>query len=292
MISSMTGFGRGEVNGNEYMVSVEIRSLNHRFLDVEIRLPKNLQSFDTDVRELINRNLSRGRVSVAVTVRGGEISSGSLTIDKPLAMNYLRLLEGLKQDLNLNGPIQLEQLLALPDIFLFESNDESKSEILKALKKSVNLALEDLKGMRLREGEELCKDLAARIASIDILITNIEKCSKDNAAEIFTKLKNRVAEIANMESLNEGRLEAEVAILAEKADVTEECIRFKSHNTMFMELLDKPSSEGRKLNFLLQEMHREANTIGAKVNDAEVAHWVVEVKEEVEKLREQIQNIE
>jgi len=164
--------------------------------------------------------------------------------------------------------------------------------VLALIDTAVEAAIADLETMRAREGQEIEKDLKFRVKKVDKLVRKIERRARTTSGELLQKLRERVAVLAESESLDDGRLEKEVAILAEKADVTEECIRFKSHNTLFLELIDRPNSEGRKLNFLLQEMHREANTIGAKANDADISHLVVEIKEEVEKLREQVQNIE
>ncbi len=288
----MTGFGRAEVKENGFMVCTEVRSLNHRFLDIEIRLPRNLQACEMDLREIINRNMMRGRVSVAVTVSGSTGAAENLSIDKQLAGTYLRLLEDLRQELKLDNSIELAQLLSLPDIVVFESNGRPDPALLDAVKRCLQGAVDDLKTMRIREGEEICKDIVERINAIDSRISDIQARAQESSAENFAKLQSRIAELTSGSNLDEARLTTEVALLADKADVTEECIRFKSHNTLFVELLEKASSEGRKLNFLLQEMNREANTIGSKANDAQIAHWVVQVKEEVEKLREQIQNIE
>ncbi|MFQ5638115.1 MAG: YicC/YloC family endoribonuclease [bacterium] len=293
MIASMTGFGRGEYKENGFEVLVEIRSLNHRFLDVEIRSPKAVLGFEQEIRELLRSHLSRGRVSATIIIKGRvDEQTNGLVIDKPLAATYMKLLEELKNEVGIDGPIHLEQLLNFPDIITFETSKQADQDIWVPLKTTLELALADLKEMRLREGLELKKDLISRIAAINTIIQKIESCSKDMSSEIFKKLKERVESLVDTGGVDEGRLETEIALLAEKIDVTEECIRFKSHNTLFLELLENGTSEGRKLNFLLQEMHREANTIGAKANDAQIAHLVVEIKEEVEKLREQIQNIE
>lgn len=292
MISSMTGFGRGEMKENGLVLSAEIRSLNHRFLDVEVRMPKNLAGFEREIKELISSQLSRGRVNATISIKGEQAPAANLAVDKTLAATYIKLLNELKNELNLEGSIKLEQLLALPDIITFENPNQIDESILDAVKQVVKLALHDLKGMQQREGEEIEKDLVARINRIDSVVKSIEKHSQSKSQQVFEKLKEKVNSFVDSEFIEAGRLEMEVALLVEKMDVTEECIRFKSHNTVFLELLTNGASEGRKLNFLLQEMHREANTIGAKANDAQIAHWVVEIKEEVEKLREQIQNIE
>ncbi|MFQ5650356.1 MAG: YicC/YloC family endoribonuclease [bacterium] len=292
MVSSMTGFGRGEARHNGFVVLVEIRSLNHRFLDIEVRLPKSLNSCEVEIKELIGSQLSRGRVNATITVKGEQAPAASLTLDKPLATIYMKLLQELRQEFDLDGPIELQQLLSFPDIIAAGNSNELDEDVMGLVKSVVQTAITDLKEMRLREGQEIEKDLHDRIQGIQRLLKHIEARTKETSKAVFQKLRERVEALTDLEVLDEGRLELEVAVLAEKADVTEECIRFKSHATLFLELLEKTSSEGRKLNFLLQEMHREANTIGAKANDAQIAHWVVEIKEEVEKLREQVQNIE
>lgn len=292
MISSMTGFGRGESKHNGMVVSAEIRSLNHRFLDVELRLPKSLCGFERELKGIIGSGLSRGKVNATITIKGEEITSAGLTIDKELAATYIKLLNELKDELNIDDSIKLEQLLNFPDIITVDNSKELDDSVWEAVKAAIELAIDDLRDMRLKEGLEIKNDLESRVAIIEEKIVAIESSSKEKSKEEFGKLKKRVEELASSEIINEGRLEMEIALIAEKADITEECIRFKSHNKFFFDLLKNGKSEGRKLNFLVQEMHREANTIGSKANDASIAHLVVGIKEEVEKLREQIQNIE
>jgi len=292
MIYSMTGFGRGEVREDSFAISAEVRSLNHRFLDIDLRLPKELSIYEYDVRQLISNRLARGRVSLTVTVKGEYTQSARLNVDKPLAARYIGLVRELREEFGLSGEVDIQQLLALPDMVSFEASDSPDEKVSSALKKCVELSLDELLQMRLREGKELKKDLLARVRRTGELLELVQGNSEQNARENFAKLKERIAVLVDSDVLGEERLQMEVAMLAEKADVTEECTRFQSHNKLFTELLANGSSEGRRLNFLLQEMHREANTIGAKANDAQIAHWVVDIKEEVEKLREQVQNIE
>lgn len=292
MIASMTGFGRGESKHNGMVVSAEIRSLNHRFLDVELHLPKSLWAFERELKGIISSGLSRGKVNATIMIKGEEIASVGLTIDKKLATTYIKLLNELKDDLKIDDSIKLEQLLNFPDIITVDTSKELDETVWAAVKTAIELAMVDLKDMRLKEGLEINNDLETRVAAIEDKIVTIESSSKEKSKEEFEKLKKRVEELASAEIINEGRLEMEIALIAEKVDTTEECIRFKSHNKLFLELLKNGKSEGRKLNFLVQEMHREANTIGSKANDASIAHLVVGIKEEVEKLREQIQNIE
>jgi len=292
MISSMTGFGRAETQRNGVVVSIEARSLNHRFLDIEFRMPRNLQVLEGGLRELVGKEVARGRISLTVSCKGNDAASANLSVDKKLAATYLSHLRDLQLDLGVNGDIELQHLLALPDVISFDSNAKPDEEIVLAIEECARAALHDMKAMRLREGEEIRKDLNLRISSMAASLLEIKEISMRDAAEMFQKLKERVASLVTASSVDEGRLETEVALLAEKADVTEECVRFDSHIVLFRELLNHAASEGRKLNFLLQEMHREANTIGSKTNHSAVSHLVVSIKEEVEKLREQIQNIE
>ncbi len=291
MISSMTGFGRGEARLGNVLVSVEVRSLNHRFLDIDVRFPRNLSACEMDIREMVGAQLSRGRVSITVWVRGDR-TVGRLTVDKDLASSYVELLNGLRNDLGIGGDIELQHILNFPDILSSDDSGDVDEAVRGLVKKALEGALQDLKGLRQREGQEIEKDLKSRVNLVNGAVTRIEQHARQTSDVLFTRLSDKVKQLLDSDIADPGRLEMEVAILAEKADVTEECTRFKSHNTLFLELLSNGGSEGRKLNFLLQEMHREANTIGAKANDAQIAHWVVDIKEEVEKLREQIQNIE
>ncbi len=292
MIASMTGFGRAELHEDGLEILVEIRSLNHRFLDIEIRAPKNIQVFEHEIKELIRSRVSRSRVNATITVKGTQKAGLGLSVDKQLAGVYMGLLNELKTGLGLEDPVRLEQLLSFPDIITAEATEQVASDIWNPIKATLELALEDLQKMRIREGVEIEKDLSSRVRRVTGRIEEIEERTAKKSKEEFARLRDRVQKIANADVLDDQRVEMEVALLAEKMDVTEECIRFKSHNTVFLELLGNGVSEGRKLNFLLQEMHREANTIGAKASDTQISHWVVEIKEEVEKLREQIQNIE
>lgn len=292
MVVSMTGFGRGELKKNGVEVTVEIRTLNHRFLDLSLRIPKVLSSYELDIKELIRSHLSRGRVEASINLKSESEEVSGMVIDRPLATTYIRLLREIKEEFGLPDPLQLGHLLNFPDIITVEAEKQPNGEIWDGVKVALERSLEDLTEMRVREGREIKKDLSKRIKIIGTIIGKVEKKSKNRSRIEYDKLHERIKQFAQFEKIDEGRLEAEIALLADRIDVTEECIRFKSHNAYFLELLDNKEIAGRKLNFLLQEMHREANTIGSKSNDSSIAHWVVEIKEEVEKLREQIQNIE
>jgi len=292
MVSSMTGYGRGEVHENGLEVAAEIRTLNHRFLDISLRLPKSLQVYEQDLKEMVRRWLTRGRVNLTVTLKSPDIRDSGLTVDLALARTYVALLEDLRRNLGIDGTVKLEHLLNFPDIFTFSETAEVSDRVWEAVQAAVEKALADLKEMRLREGKEIENDLRHRVQILQEKIQAIESRSPLKVREEMDKLRQKVRELVGNERVEESRLEMEIALLADRVDVTEECTRFRSHNTLFLEALDRPESAGRKLNFLLQEMNREANTIGAKASDAEIAHLVVEIKEEVERLREQVQNIE
>jgi len=293
MISSMTGYGRGEVKRNRREIQVEIRSLNNRFLDVSLRLPRVYTAMEDEVRSLIRSELTRGRINVVVSLKENAVAqNGESFINMEFVSDYLKQLRRLKKKFNLRGKVKLDHILSNPEIFTPETSDEPTDEMLNMLKEAVKIALKNLRRMRQSEGKALGKDLVERIQFLDKWVDDIEALSKDRISNEYNKLRERVQMLIQNTELDEGRLEQEISILASKIDVTEECIRFKSHNKLFLEFLSSDSAVGRKLNFLLQEMTREANTIGSKAYDSEIAHLVVSCKEEVEKLREQVQNIE
>jgi len=293
MIASMTGYGRGDVKRNGKEITVEIRSLNNRFLDISLRLPKTLSFFEDEVRNLIRQHLTRGRVNVVVNVKESQNDKNiDSAINMELAQQYLNQLSALKKQLNLPGKIKLKHLIYFSDIFFAETEDDVSEEAWNDIKSAMISAIEQLKKMRLSEGNELNEDLVKRIKSLDKDIEEIERLANSRMDRERIKLKERIESLNLSGEVDEGRLEMEIAILASRMDVTEECTRMKSHNKMFLDVLTSEETVGRKLNFLLQEMTREANTIGSKACDADVSHLVVNIKEEIEKLREQVQNIE
>ena len=203
-----------------------------------------------------------------------------------------RLLVDLKENLNISGDVKIEHLISLPDLITMEGDEERAEDVWEVAEQAIEIAVKELIKMRKREGQELLKDLNKRLKILDKSIKEIETLSVDRSQIIKTRLFERISELLNTPEVDEGRLEQEVAILAERMDVTEECVRFHSHNKLFLEALTSSEPPGRKLNFILQEMNREANTIGSKANDVDISHIVVLVKEEIEKIREQVQNIE
>jgi uncharacterized protein (TIGR00255 family) len=293
MISSMTGYGRGEVTEGKMTAVAELRSVNNRYFEISARLPRTMTLREGEVRELIRKRFTRGKINVALSISHENSSEIPMRVNKTAAKTYYRLLTDIKKSVNIREKITLNNLLQFQDIIEvseFEKGDEAEWMLVK---KALILALDEAAIMRRREGSELMKDLTNRIRTIDETLTTIERLAKENLPIAKANLEQRVKELAVDQSIVDmKRLEAEFALLVDKLDITEESVRFRSHNKFFLEALRTDEAVGRKLNFLIQEMNREANTIGAKANNSEIAHLVVEVKEELEKIREQLQNIE
>jgi len=292
MIASMTGYGRGEAARKGITVAIELRSVNSRFLEVTTRLPRSLSLRENEVKEIVRKKISRGKVNLLATVEREKNGQLPLAINATAAREYYKLLNKLRKTVKLKETVKLEHLLRFSEVLeqpVLDGADEDEWEVMQ---QALNAALDDLATMRRNEGEELTKDFRARIAAIEKTLSSIEALSKEQVPAERTRLRERIQRILENETIDEGRLEMELAMLADRLDVTEECVRFSSHNKFFIQALADKEPSGRKLNFLIQEMNREANTIGSKSNSSEIAHMVVSVKEELEKIREQLQNIE
>ena len=289
----MTGFGRGEATGEGIVATAEIRSVNNRFLEVSSRLPKEFASRENDIREILRKTLSRGKVSVSVNISRSENDDVAFTVDDELAARYKEALNQVRKSAKIKEAVNLTHMIAFKDeLIRRNTEDESQEEAWKVIAEAVRKAVQNLHEMRHNEGRELSKDLRQRVNSIDNMIGQIEKLSKDQVPEERKRLRERIARLFENDEIDEQRLEMEIVLLADKLDVTEECVRYRSHSKFFAEVVKDREPAGRRLNFLLQEIHREVNTIGSKSNDSRIAHLVVKAKEELEKIREQVQNIE
>jgi uncharacterized protein (TIGR00255 family) len=300
MLISMTGFGRSERtmaiegSGASLTVSVEARSVNSRFIEIAVRLPRTLSERELECRELLRKRLERGKISLNISVDRQGSEDIPLHVNEPVAKAYFKLLDQLRTATGLTAEIQLRDLTAFGDIFTAEEKgtgaDNLEWELAQA---AIDDAIEQLNAMRRSEGGELERDIRARLATMEARSNDIERLSKLAAQDEYDKLKSRILELTkDTQVLAEQRLELEIALIAEHLDITEELVRFRSHVKFFLEAMDGPDAAGRKLNFIMQEMNREVNTMGSKTNSTEVAHHVVYIKEELEKMREQIQNIE
>lgn len=292
MITSMTGFGRGEAESGGIAVSVELRSVNGRYLEVLTRIPRSLALREGDMKEIIRRKILRGKVNLTVIAERGTNGAAPLKVDAPAARAHYRMLNDLRKAVKLRESVKLQHLLQFSEIFEPKEFENTDAKEWEATEKALAEAVDALATMRRKEGQELEKDFRTRLAILSDLTGKVEGLSKDQVPRERTRLRERIAQILEKETIDEGRLEMELALLAERLDVTEECVRFRSHVRFFEQAFASPEPAGRKLNFLVQEMNREINTMGSKSSDTAIAHLVVQAKEELEKIREQLQNIE
>ncbi|HHU69616.1 MAG TPA: YicC family protein [Thermoanaerobacterales bacterium] len=294
MVVSMTGYGRGEASSKYINFQVEIRSINHRYNDIRVRLPVSNIILEEKIKGLIKDTVSRGKVDVHITMEiSGELKERLIYVDSAAIKAYYNAIEGLKYELGLEDKTDLSFLFSLPDVIKIQEPSLEEGEIWDILQMSINEAINNLIEMREKEGKELKNDLTLRINKIDKLINEIDEQSEHVVDYYREKLNNRINEIlGGSYELNHERLEIEVAIMADKCDISEEITRINSHISQFLETLENDEPIGRKLDFILQELNREINTIGSKSNDAKISSYVIQIKSELEKLREQVQNIE
>jgi uncharacterized protein (TIGR00255 family) len=292
MIKSMTGYGKAEVPTESGRIIVEIRSVNHRYGEVSVKLPRSLIALENDVRKSVAERLKRGKIEVYIQQEGVNGAGGLPTINIPLAKAYYDAFVKMKEALGLYDPVPLSLIAAQKDL-LVPGEGVAAAEIPREdILRGVRGAVDSLDEMRLREGRALLDDLQARRESLAGLIARITGRAPAAMAENAVRLKNRVAQLLGEGNVDEGRLAQEIAFMADRCDITEELVRFNSHLQQYDLALSIPEPVGRKLDFLIQELNREVNTIGSKANDGEITSCIVELKAELEKIREQVQNIE
>jgi uncharacterized protein (TIGR00255 family) len=292
-MKSMTGFGKREVLSQGTMVGVEIRSVNHRFCEIMVRLPKTLSSMELDLKEQIKQVCERGRVEVMVTVNGGgSITKKVVQFDRDLARRYIQGLKELQRECQLSGTIDVNAVAGYRDLFSVNEETAPIKDLSKVVAGLTQKALGDLEKMRKKEGTVLQKDLTQRLHAIEGRLHIVQQRIPLSLKASGMRLKARVAKLLEGQSVNMDRVAQEIAMLTERADVTEELTRLHSHVAQFRAALKEKGPVGKRLDFLLQEMGREVNTIGSKANDGEISAEVVELKSELEKIREQVQNIE
>jgi uncharacterized protein (TIGR00255 family) len=292
MVRSMTGFGRGESLADDRRMTVEIRSVNHRFLEFSSRLPRGLATLENRVRERVQGRISRGKVYVGVTLDGTVAASATLRLNDEVAERYLQIFQEMKARFGLRGEPEIAAFITLPEVLTREEEGLSEEAGWALLEPPLQAALADFDGMRAREGEALALDLRQRVRGIREASERIQTRNPDVVARVRDRLAERLAQISKDAEYNRFRLEAEMTLLADRTDVTEECVRLRSHLAQCEEAFDGPESAGRRLNFLMQELNREANTIGSKCQDLDITRDVLFIKEEIERIREQVQNIE
>jgi len=287
----MTGYGVGRVKVEEGECLVEIKSLNNKYCDINIK--NNFQSLEIEqkIEKLIKDRVSRGKVNILVKVENYGLTEEKILLNEDIANSYYKSLKALKEKYKLKDEISIDSMLKFKDIFTIVKEEESV-KIWHLVEKTTNLALDSLLKMRGREGKVLVADIRKRVKKIQKLIDKVEKYSKSSALDYKDKFLGKIKNLTDGLNVDEGRIELEAAIFAEKTDITEEITRLKSHLIQFDDLLNSEESVGRKMDFLTQEINREVNTIGSKTNDIKVTSLVVLVKSELEKIREQARNIE
>lgn len=293
MIISMTGFGRGEASENGIRVTVEIKTLNSRYLDISTRLPQTINDKELILKELIQQKVKRGKVNMLVYVDKTETGQPDITFSPEMVKSYGNMLEQLKSVANITEPILLNDIMNFEDIFVKQPEDEATIKKTWLLtKKASEKALKMVVRMRQREGGQLKNELKSLIDGVAGQLDDVIHLSQERAPQAMQRMKERLSNLLDDDNIDPERLEQEIAILVDKMDIQEEVIRLKSHLKFFHEALESDDSVGRRLNFLSQEINRELNTIGSKANDSEISHLVVYAKEKLEQIREQVQNIE
>lgn len=292
MIYSMTGFGRGEASEDGTTVTAELRTLNNRYFDFGLRAPRTITNYEAELRELCRKSVERGKISLTMTEnRAG--APAATRIDVDAAKRVSSQLQDLCNDLGITESIHLDHLLQFPEVVTPVDSPEMSDRILKLSIAAIEKAIENLRQMRLEEGANLAKDMQMRLDMIHNALDEIRKAQEGLPTRALEKLKDRIQKLVPGESYDDNRLELELALIADRLDITEECVRLDGHIQAFRKSLTKPAGPvGKKLGFLLQEMNREANTISSKTSSLEISHLTVSIREEIERLREQVQNLE
>ena len=293
MIKSMTGFGRSQINESGYTISCEIKGVNHRYFDPHIRMPRRYGILEDKVKEEIKKYILRGRLEISINIEKTSESTRNIKVDKGLAMAYYSSLKDLADILDIQPDFKLIDIFRLPDVYNLEDVEENLDITWPTLEKSLIQALDGLLEMRIKEGQNLLTDIISRTDFILNEVKKLEIRSPLLEQEYHEKLRSRIKEMVSLDTLDENRILQEVAIFSDRVSITEEIVRLQSHVKQFNEILTNGDEAiGRKSDFLVQEMFREINAVASKANDIEMGQIVISVKAELEKIREQLQNIE
>ena len=292
MIKSMTGFGRGEISEGQRKYTVEIKAVNHRYLDVSVKMPKKLNFFEASIRGLLKEYVQRGKVDLYITYEDLSEQTVSVKYNADVAASYLKYLREMSETFSLEDDVRVSTLSRYPEVFSMEEQEIDEAGIWKDLERALRMAAEAFVESRVKEGENLKRDLLDKLKGMLLHVAYIEDNSQKIIEEYKEKLQAKVRDLMEDSRIDEGRLLMEVTLFADKICVDEEIVRLKSHIEMVKNTLLAGGSIGRKLDFIVQEMNREANTILSKTTDLEISNRGIELKTEIEKVREQIQNIE
>ncbi len=292
MIKSMTGYGsaKGQTGGLE--ITVELKSVNNRYLDTSVRLPRSFLFAEDAVKSAVQAHISRGKVDVFVSIDTSLADDMTVKVNEPLLKGYIEAIRHISEEYSLANDLTALSVSRFPDVLSVEKKDLDAEAISAALCEVTERALCDFDAMRLREGEKLRDDVLSRLETIDALVSTVERESPKTVAEYRSRLEQKMAEVLGTAGIDESRILAEAALFADHIAVDEETVRLRSHMAQLRTMINGNSPTGRKIDFLIQEFNREANTIGSKCQNSDIAHVVVDLKSEIEKIREQIQNIE
>lgn len=292
MIKSMTGFGRGESVTRHGKIVIELRTLNHRFFEPVLRLPNSFSLFESKIKECIHKKIKRGRINLSLLYEHRH-DADTVSIDKPLVKKYRKIISILKKELGVDGNVGIGEILsAFPNIITYREAKINIETLWNAARKALNCAISAAARMRTAEGRILYADLAKRAEFIAVNISSIKNRLPRVVSEYKQKLSKRLKELRKLPGFNKGRVEEEVALFAKHSDITEEITRARAHLNNFKKALNAKTETGRELDFIMQELHREVNTIGSKAADFKISCWTIKIKSEIEKMREQVQNIE
>ncbi|SIP92109.1 YicC/YloC family endoribonuclease [Priestia flexa] len=291
MIRSMTGFGRGRADNEVQAVTVEMKSVNHRFCEITVRMPRQLMEIEDKIKKIIQTYIKRGRVEVFVTISGEGLAKKTLQTDWELLGEYMKAFQEISERHQLSKSVEIQDILHMPDVMTTSEEEVDQTSIHQLVFTAVEQAVSQLLTMREKEGQELYQDLVQHLTNIQQLRDEVESLAPTVSEQYEDRLRKRLTDYLEG-TIDEQRVLAEVAIFAEKADVNEELTRIHSHLTQFFQTIDTTDVIGRKLDFLVQELNREMNTIGAKANNGKIAQCVIDMKTQLERLKEQVQNIE
>ena len=288
----MTGYGRGEASAHGRRITVEVRSVNNRYLDCNIKLPRAYIFAEDTLKKRVGSVISRGKVDVFISLESEGTDEVHITLNRAVADGYYRALEEMDKTYGLQDSISLTLLSRFPDVFTVEKPEEDLEQVSADICAVLDTALEEFSRMRSQEGTRLAEDILGRADTIEALVGRIEERSPQTVSDYRARLEAKMQEVLENKQLDESRILTEAAIFADKVAVDEETVRLRSHLEQLRQMLEQGGATGRKLDFLIQEFNREANTIGSKCSDIEISRWVVDLKGEIEKIREQVQNIE
>lgn len=292
MIKSMTGYGSAKGQYDGFEITVELKSVNNRYLDTSVRLPRSFLFAEDAVKSAVQAHISRGKVDVFVSIDTSGADDMVVKVNEPLLRSYVEAINHIANEYSLTNDLTAMSIARVPDVLSVERRDINAEEIASVIKNVAEQALCDFDAMRLREGEKLRDDVLSRVDTISELVSAVELESPKTVAEYRARLEQKMAEVLGTAGIDENRILAEAAIFADHIAVDEETVRLRSHMSQLTTMMNGSSPIGRKLDFLIQEFNREANTIGSKCQNSDIAHVVVDIKSEIEKIREQIQNIE